>query len=289
MTTEALTIALLGTSTMGLPIGQNLLKAGLPLRAWNRNADKAAPLAEQGATLASSPGDAVSGADVVITMLYDADSVAEVMRQAAGRFAPSVTWIQATTVGVEGAEQLAELAGELGLVYVDAPVLGTRQPAQDGALVVLAGGPEEARRTCQPIFDAIGSRTIWLGRAGEASKLKLVVNAWVIAVMEGLAESLSLAEGFGLDPKLFLAAVRGGAMDAPYVQLKGTGMLEGNWAPSFGLSNADKDARLILRAADSAGVRMAITQAAHDYFGQAIEAGHGDKDLSAIFLAHQPE
>jgi 3-hydroxyisobutyrate dehydrogenase len=287
MTADAAAIALLGTGTMGLPIGSNLVKAGLPLRVWNRNADKAKPLGEQGATVAASPGDAVAGADVVITVLYDANSVAEVMRQAAGRFAPSVTWIQLTTVGIDGTRQLADLAAELGLVYVDSPVLGTQKPAEDGALVVLAAGPAEAKPTCQPIFDIIGSRTLWLDRAGEASKLKLVANAWVIAVMEGLAESLTLAEGLGLDPKLFLAAVRGGAMDAPYVQLKGSGMLEENWAPSFGLSNADKDAELILRAAESAGLRMAITEAAHEYFQRAIEAGHGDKDLSAIFLAHR--
>jgi len=287
MTTEAPTIALLGTGTMGLPVGRNLLKAGLPLRAWNRNPDKAAPLADAGATIAASPGDAVSGADIVITMLYDADSVAEVMTQAKDRFAPSTTWIQLTTVGVAGAQQLAELADELSLVYVDSPVLGTKKPAEDGALVVLAAGPDEARPTCQPVYDAIGSRTIWLNRPGDASKLKLVANAWVIAVMEGLAESLTLAGALGLDPGLFLEAVKGGAMDAPYVQLKGNTMIAGDWTPSFGLSNADKDARLILAAAQSAGVDMAITQAAHDYFNQAIDAGHGDKDLSAILLAHR--
>ena len=287
--TEAPTIALLGTGTMGLPIGHNLIAAGMPVRAWNRNPDKAKPLVEQGAELAGSPGDAVSGADVVITMLYDADSVEQVMRQAAGRFAPSATWLQTTTVGAEGAERLAELAEELGLIYVDSPVLGTKQPAEKGELVVLAAGPEQVRPTCQPIFDIIGGRTIWLDRPGEASRLKLVVNAWVIAVVEGISESLALAEGLGLDPKLFLAAVRGGALDAPYIQLKGNSMLSGDFTPSFGLSNADKDAQLILRAAAQAGVELPIIQAAHEYFGRAVEAGHGTDDLSAIFLAHRPD
>jgi len=287
--TEAPSIALLGTGTMGLPIGRNLLAAGMPLRVWNRNADKAEPLSEQGAEVARSAGDAVSGADVVITMLYDGDSVAEVMRQAAGRFAPSATWLQLTTVGVQAAEQLAELADELGLIYVDAPVLGTKQPAEQGELVVLAAGPEDIRPTCQPIFDVIGSRTLWLDRPGEASRLKLVVNAWVFAVVEGIAESLALAEGLGLDPKLFLAAVRGGAMDAPYVQLKGNSMLAGDFAPSFGLSNADKDAQLILHAAQLAGVEIPITQAAHEYFARAVEDGLGEQDLSATFLVHRPK
>jgi 3-hydroxyisobutyrate dehydrogenase len=287
MTADAPTIALLGAGTMGLPIGANLLKAGLPVRVWDRSADKAQPLAEQGATVAASVGDAVAGADVVVTMLFDADSVAEVMRQAAGRFAPSATWIQTTTVGVAGAQRLAKLAGELGLAYVDAPVLGTKQPAVDGALVVLAAGPAEARPTCEPIFEAIGSRTIWLDGTGAASRLKLVVNAWVLAITEGIAESLRLAEALELDPRLFLEAVRGGATDAPYLRVKGEAMVEGNWAPSFGLRNADKDAQLILAAAESAGVRMAITEAVHSYFGRAVEAGHGDKDMAAIFLAHQ--
>jgi 3-hydroxyisobutyrate dehydrogenase len=286
--TEAPTIALLGTGTMGLPIGRNLLAAGLPLRVWNRDPGKAHPLIEQGASPAGSPGDAVSGADVVITMLYDADSVAEVVRQAAGRFAPSATWLQLTTVGVEGAEQLARLADELELIYVDAPVLGTKQPAEQGQLVVVAAAPAGIRPACQPIFDIIGSRTIWLDRPGDASKLKLVVNAWVIAVIEGVAESLALAEGFGLEPKLFLDAIRGGPIDAPYLQLKASTMLAGDFAPSFGLSNADKDAQLILRAAKLAGVEMPITRAAHEFFRRAIADGHGEQDMAAVFLAHRP-
>ncbi len=285
---EPPTIALLGTGTMGLPIGHNLIAAGLPVRAWNRNADKAKPLEEQGATLTASAGDAVSGADVVITMLYDADSVAEVMRSAAERLAPKATWLQLTTVGVEGAEQLRRLAAQLDLIYVDAPVLGTKQPAERGELVVLAAGPEEIRPTCQPILDVIGLRTIWLDEPGEASRLKLVVNAWVIAVLEGIAESFSLAEGLGLDPKLFLDAVRGGAMDAPYVQLKGNAMLAGEFSPAFGLSNADKDAQLILRAAELADVRMPIVQAAHEFFERAIADGHGSDDMAATYLAHRP-
>lgn len=287
-TPEAPTIALLGTGTMGLPIGRNLLAAGLPMRVWNRTADKAEPLADQGAALAGSPGDAVAGADVVITVLYDVDSVVEVMRQAAGRFAPTATWLQLTTVGAKGADRLAELAEEFGLIYVDSPVLGTKQPAEQGELVVLAAGPAEIRSTCQPIFDVIGSRTLWLDRPGAASRLKLVVNAWVIAVLEGIAQSLVLAEGLGLDPELFLAAVRGGAMDAPYVQLKGNSMLGGDFTPSFGLSNADKDAQLILRAAEQAGVELPIVRAAHEFFVRAIKAGHGEQDMAAVFLAHRP-
>ncbi|HEX2903023.1 MAG TPA: NAD(P)-dependent oxidoreductase [Jatrophihabitans sp.] len=286
-TTETPTIALLGTGTMGLPIGQNLLEAGLPLRAWNRSADKAEPLAAAGATVTETPGDAVSGADIVITMLFDADSVQEVMQQARGRFAPGTTWIQLSTVGLDGAEQLGRLAAELELAFVDSPVLGTKKPAEDGALVVLASGPDEARATCQPVFDAIGGKTLWLGAAGNGSKLKLVANSWLLAVVEGLAESLHLAARLGLDPSQLLAAVSGGALDAPYVQLKGKAMLDQDWTPAFALSGAAKDAGLIVQAAQQAGADMAVTEIALRHLRQAQQQGHGDKDLSAIFLAER--
>ncbi|MGI8666697.1 MAG: NAD(P)-dependent oxidoreductase [Jatrophihabitans sp.] len=283
----SLTIAHLGTGTMGLPIAANLAAAGFDLRVWNRSRDKAEPLTEQGAMVTDSPAEAVTGAAVVITMLYDADSVHDTIRQAAPGLADGAVWIQLSTVGVPGAQRLAELADELGLSYLDAPVLGTKKPAEDGSLVILASGPDEARSRCQPIFDAIGSRTLWLGAAGSGSRLKLVANAWVLAVLEGIAESLTLATGLGLDPALFLDAVRGGAMDAPYVQLKGSAMLAGDWTPAFALEGAGKDAGLIIEAARAAGVEMPITAAALDFVRRAVRAGHGDKDMAAIYLAHQ--
>jgi 3-hydroxyisobutyrate dehydrogenase len=270
---------------MGLPIGQNLVRAGLTVRAWNRSSDKADPLAQAGATVAETPGDAVSGADVVLTMLFDQDSVAEVIEQARGRFAPGVTWIQLSTVGVDGAEQLGRLAADLGLAYVDAPVLGTKKPAEDSALTVLASGPDEAHDTCAPVFEAIAARTLWVGPAGQGSRLKLVANAWVLSVLEGIAESLTLARELGLDPSLFLQAVAGGAMDAPYVQLKGKAMLDGAFEPAFALSGAAKDAGLILAAAEQAGTTMPIASIAQRYMRQAEDEGYGDKDMAAIYLA----
>lgn len=287
MTDQLLTIAHLGTGTMGLPIAANLAAAGFELRVWNRSRDKAEPLAGPKVTVTGTPAEAVAGADLLITMLYDADSVAATVRQASGALTPGAIWLQLSTVGVAGERQLAELAMELGLRYVDAPVLGTKKPAEDGTLTILASGPEEAREACQPVFEVIGARTIWLGPAGAGSRLKLVANAWVLTVLEGITESLALARGLGLDPALFLDAVAGGAMDAPYVQLKGKAMLAGDWAPSFALSGAAKDADLIVQAGTEAGVRMAFTQQALGFMQQAIADGHGGKDMAAIYLAHE--
>jgi 3-hydroxyisobutyrate dehydrogenase len=285
MTTKP-TVALLGTGTMGTGMARNLTAAGIPLRVWNRTPDKARPLAETGATVAENIADAVTGADIVITMLFDTASVEKTMEQLRGVARSGAIWLQQSTVGVEGADRLSRLAEELGLVYVDAPVLGTRQPAEQGALVVLASGPEEVKEAVTPVFDAIGQRTLWVGEAGNASRLKLVANAWVLTVVEGIAESLTLAKALGLDPQLFLDVVKGGAMDAPYVQLKGSAMLSGKFTKAFGLDGAAKDADLIVDAARGAGVDLAVFEAARDHVVRALAAGHGDEDIAATFLEH---
>jgi 3-hydroxyisobutyrate dehydrogenase len=284
--TSSPTVALLGTGTMGAGMAANIAGAGLPLRVWNRTRNKAEPLAKVGATVADTPAEAVRGADIVLTMLFDADSVAATMEQAREGLGSEAVWLQQSTVGVEGSDRLVALAQDLGLAYVDAPVLGTRGPAESGALVVLAAGPEDVRDLVAPVLDAIGSRTLWLGAAGEASRLKLAANAWVITVVEGIAEAMTLTRSLGLDPALFLEAVAGGAMDAPYVGVKGRAMLAGSFEPSFAVSGAAKDADLIVAAARGAGVELAVIEAARDHMARALAAGHGDQDLSATYLEH---
>jgi 3-hydroxyisobutyrate dehydrogenase len=287
--TDRRTIALLGTGAMGAGMARNLAAAGFNLRVWNRSPSKAAPLGDVGATVAASPADAVRGAGIVLTMLWDADSVAAVIDEAGPGLAAGTLWIQTSTVGVEGADRLADVAAEHRLVYVDAPVLGTRQPAEDGALVVLASGPDDAREDCAPVFDAVGSRTMWLGAAGQGSRLKLVANAWVLVVVEGIAECLTLADSLGLDPALFLEAVRGGAMDAPYVGLKGRAMLAGDFAPTFALSGAAKDAGFVLDAARAAGADVGVLERVREHLDRAVAAGHGDLDMAATYLAHRAD
>ena len=279
------TVALLGTGTMGLGMARNIAAAGIPLTVWNRTPERAAPLADV-ATVAESVSAAVTGADIVVTMLFDLDGVVDTMTEARGALADDAVWLQQSTVGAAGADRLAGLAAELGVTYVDAPVLGTRKPAEDGALVVLASGPEAARGRVAPVLEAIGSRTMWVGEAGAGSRLKLAANAWVFAVIEGVAESLALTRDLGLDPRLFLEAVKGGALDAPYVQLKGGAMLDGAFDPAFALSGALKDVDLILAAAGDAGTELAVLPGVREHFARAVAAGHGDLDMSATYREH---
>jgi len=280
------TVALLGTGTMGAGMARNIAAAGLPVRVWNRTAAKAEPLVEV-ATVAGSIREAVEGADIVLTMLYDVASVANAISEAGPALGAETVWLQQSTVGVAGTERLVALAGELGVAYVDAPVLGTRKPAEDGALVVLASGADHLRARVAPVLDAIGSRTMWVGEAGAGTRLKLAANAWVLTVVEGVAESLALTRDLGLDPRLFLEAVAGGALDAPYIGLKGAAMIEGSFDPAFALDGALKDADLILEAAEGAGVEMGLMPGVRDHLARASAAGHGDLDMSATYLEHR--
>lgn len=283
--TENPTVALLGTGTMGAGMARNIAKAGLPLRVWNRSQDKAQALSDV-ATVAGSVAEAVDGADVVVTMLYDADSVLATMEETRGHLGPKTIWVQQSTIGVAGSDRVVGLAEDLGVTLVDAPVLGTRKPAEDGVLVVLASGPDATHEPLEPLFGAIGSRTMWVGEAGAGSRLKLAANAWVATVLEGVADSLALTRDLGLDPALFLEAVSGGALDSPYVQHKGKAMIAGSFDPAFALSGALKDVELILAAAQGAGTDLGPMPGIRDHLARAVDAGHGDLDMSATYLAH---
>jgi len=268
MTTSPV-VAVLGTGTMGAGMVRSLRRAGLPVRMWNRDAAKARALTGTGAQACDSPAEAADGADVVLTMVFDVDAVDDVIRRAAP--AAGTVWLQASTVGVDGVQRTVGTARELDLVLVDAPVLGTKEPAEKGALVVLASGPEDARERVAPVCDAIGSKTLWLGPAGAGSRLKLVCNSWVFMVTAGVAQAVAGARALGLDPRDFLAAIEGGPLDAPYVHVKSGLMIDGEFPPSFALGGAAKDARLIRTALAGVGMSDRLTAAVLETMDAAAE------------------
>jgi 3-hydroxyisobutyrate dehydrogenase len=284
-------IAVLGTGIMGAAMARNLLAAGFEVRAWNRSREKAEPLADDGATVADSPAEAAEGAGFVLTMLADADAVAEAAGGEDGALSvlpEDGVWLQMSTVGLEGQEKLAGIADEHGVYYVDAPVLGTKEPAEQGQLIVLASGPEEVGDRCEPVFDAVGSKTLWLGPAGAGSRLKLVTNNWIVGLLGALAETISFAEALGVDPNRFLEVIEGGPLGVPYAQMKGQMMIEEEFPTSFSANLARKDANLVLQAAEANGLRLPLTEAAAEHFDEAIDAGHGEEDMAAIYQATRP-
>lgn len=279
-------VAVLGTGIMGAAMARNLLGAGMEVRVRNRSREKAEPLAHSGATVAGSPKEAVDGAGFVVTMLADAGTIAEVLGEdTLSGLSGDGIWLQMSTVGLEGNERLAGIAGEKSIAYVDAPVLGTKAPAESGQLIVLASGPEETRPRCEPIFEPMASKVVWLGEAGAGSRLKLVVNNWITGLLGVLAETVALAEALDVDPARFLEAIEGGPLGAPYAQIKGKMMIEENFPTSFSAKLARKDTGLVLEAAGERGLHPLIAEAVARRFDEAIQAGHGEEDMAAIFEA----
>ena len=289
---EIRSVAVLGTGIMGAPMARNLAGAGFEVRAWNRSHEKAEALGADGVQVADAAPDAVQGAEAVITMLTNGDAVEAVVAGDQGALAAmddDALWLQTSTVGLKASERLAGLAEERGVAMVDSPVLGTKEPAEQGQLIVLASGPQEAREPCSPVFDAIGSKTVWLGEAGAGSRMKLVVNNWLLALTAGLAETIALAETLDIDPGAFLETIDGSPMGAPYAQLKGKMMIEKRYTPSFPLSLAEKDAGLALEAAELGHLDARVARAVRDLFTRADELGHGDEDMAAVHEACEPE
>ena len=265
-------VAFLGTGIMGAPMARHLAGAGHEVRAWNRTPEKAEGL---GASVAGSPAEAVEGADVVVTMLSDGPAVAQVMDGITLR--DDQLWWQASTVGIDW---IARLGDRL----VDGPVLGTRQPAEDGKLTVLVSGP--GRDQLADVFEPVSVKVVDLGKEiGTGTRMKLVLNTWVLALVEGLAETIALAEGLQIDPQQFLDIITGGLMDTPYAHMKGKQMIERSFPPSFPLALAAKDAGLVADAAREAGLDLPLPGLIRDQMGKAVEAGHGEEDLAATFLA----
>jgi 3-hydroxyisobutyrate dehydrogenase len=277
-------IAVLGVGRMGAPIARNLLRAGFDVSVWNRTSRRAEELAANGARPAASPAEAAAGADVVLTMLADGDAVAGAIdgpEGAASALSPGSVWIQMATVGLDWTERLAALAPDRELEFVDAPVSGSDGPARDRQLVVLASGSEDVRERVDPIFDAIGRRTLWLGAAGNGTRLKLLLNNWLVSITEATAETLALAGAIGLEPETFLDAIAGGPLEAPYATTKARAMLAGDFTPGFALELALKDARLALEAGHKHGLELALTEALERRWAQAAKTHAGD-DLASV-------
>jgi 3-hydroxyisobutyrate dehydrogenase len=291
------TVAVLGAGgTMGFAMARNIARAGIAVRAWNRSRGKAEPLAADGAYIADTPADAAAGAGIVLTMLTDADAVGAAMECDEGALAvmadsdqPDLPiWLQMSTVGEEATDWCVILAGRYGVGFVDAPVLGSRQPAEQGRLVVLESGPPAARPRVQPVFDAVGGRTIHAGQAGAGTRLKLVANSWVLAVVEAGAETIALAEGLGVDPALFFQAIEKGPLDLPYLRAKARAIAGRDFTPSFRLALAAKDAGLVADAAWQHGLDLPLFEVIARRL--ALGAGeHGGEDVSATYLTSAPD
>jgi 3-hydroxyisobutyrate dehydrogenase len=275
-------VGLLGVGLMGSAMGHRLLDQGIELTAWDRNPEQATALEERGASRADGPTEVVLGADVVITMLPTAPIVLDVVEPLLEDWPEATIWVQMSSVGAAEADQLIEVAKAHAVTLVDAPVSGSTHPAEEGELTILASGPDSARASVEPVFEALGSLVLWVGEAGMGSRLKMAANHWMIAMTAALAESMHLCQAMGLDQQRFIDLLDGGPLGSAYGLLKLDEMRRHEYPAGFPVRLALKDLELVREVEQSSQAAMPVLDVVLERFSSASE-DHADQDLAAVY------
>jgi 3-hydroxyisobutyrate dehydrogenase len=280
-------VAVLGIGAMGHGMAASAMRAGIPTIVWNRKPEATRDLAELGAEVAETAADAARRAAIVVTMVTDTDAVISIAREQGmlAALAPGAIWVQMSTIGVAGIERVAAMvdAERPDVTFLDAPVSGSKDPAEQGQLTIFASGPEEARSRVAPLFDALGRRTIWVGAVGAGSRLKLVNNTWLAFAAEAVAASVALARRLGLETETVVGALGGGPLVSPWQAAKLQRIAKDEFSTQFALSLALKDVRLALEAVDDD--RFAALACLADEWQRVVDQGLGDQDLTVITRA----
>ncbi len=286
MTETSAKVAVLGLGTMGAAMAGAALRSGIPLVVWNRQPGATANFAGQAVLVARSVTEAVEEADVVITMVTDAEAVVSIAGEGLlAALRPGAVWAQMSTIGVEGTERIAAMAREQrpDTYFVDAPVSGSKVPAEKGSLLIFASGPEEARSRVAPVFAALGERTLWLGPAGYGSRMKLVNNVLLAFTAEGVANSLALAHRLGLETAAVIEAFDGGLLVSPWGSGKFRRIARGEYSEEFALALALKDVDLALSAAGAD--RFPVLAALAKEWTEIVDRGMGHDDVTVVTRA----
>ena len=277
-------VAVIGIGAMGHGMAVSALRAGIPTIVWNRSLEATRDLAELGAEVAETAADAARRAAVVVTMVTNADAVISIARDHGmlAAMAPGAVWAQMSTIGVEGTDRVTAMAGaeRPDVILLDAPVSGSKDPAERGQLTIFASGPGEARARVAPLFNALGQRTIWVGEAGAGTRLKLVNNTWLAFAAEAVATSVALARRLGLETETVVDALDGSPLVSAWQAAKLRRIADGEFSAQFALSLALKDVRLALQAAGDD--RFAALACLADEWQQAVDQGLGEQDLTVM-------
>jgi 3-hydroxyisobutyrate dehydrogenase len=277
-------VAVLGIGAMGHGMAASALRAGIPVIVWDRKMEAARDLAGRGAQVAASAADAARRAAIVVTMVTDADAVISIagdqgMLAALG---PGAIWAQMSTIGVAGIDRVTTMASaeRPDVMLLDAPVSGSREPAERGQLTIFASGPAQARSRVAPLFDALGQRTIWVGEVGAGTRLKLVNNTWLAFANEAVAASVALAHRLGLATGTVVDALGAAPLVSPWQAAKLQRIAEGEFSPQFALSLALKDVHLALQAAGDGQLEVLACLAGE--WQRAVDQGLGEQDLTVV-------
>jgi 3-hydroxyisobutyrate dehydrogenase-like beta-hydroxyacid dehydrogenase len=280
------TYGFLGLGIMGSPMAKNMVRAGFEVTVWNRTADKCAPLVHLGARQRGSPREVAAGCDITFAMLADPAASRAVCFGPKGvleGLGAGRGYVDMSTVDDETARTIAKAVSEQGGRFLEAPVFGTKKPAEDGTLVILAAGDRSLYDEAAPAFEKMGKKRLYLGAVGQGARMKLAVNSILGGVMAAFCEGVALGQKGGLDGAQILEVLDAGALANPLFKGKGAVLLKGEFPTSFPLKHMQKDLRLAVALGDELGQPLHCTAAVNETFKRARAAGHGDEDFSAVF------
>lgn len=281
-------VGFIGLGTMGLPMALNMVRAGTPLVVWNRSAPARESAREAGARVADSPAAVFGEAETAFVMLMNGAVIDEVLERGTPRFAEMVagrTLVHMGTTEASYSEGLAEAVARAGGTYVEAPVSGSRRPAEEGRLVGMVAGPAAAVDAVLPLLAPVCASTVRCGEVPGATRMKLAVNLFLITQVTGLAEAFHVAEGLGLDLEVFRSVVDAGPMASAVSRTKLEKLVHGDFAAQASVRDVHYNSRLVAGAARGAGVSSPVLDACRDLFAVAEQRGHGAADMAAVVRA----
>ena len=284
MAPQSETVAVLGLGAMGHGMASSALRASIPTVVWSRDSGQVRDLADHGADVAETATEGVGRAGIVVTMVTDADAVMSIATDQGmlDALEDGAIWAQMSTIGAAGIERVKSVVETRrpDVTLLDAPVSGSKEPAEQGQLTIFASGADSARSRVTPLFDALGQRTIWVGPLGAGSRLKLVNNTLLAFTAEGLGASVALAHRLGLETETVVDALDGGPIVSPWESAKLQRIVRDDYSPQFPLALALKDVHLALEAVDTDQFE-ALAALAREW-ERAVDRGLGDQDLTVV-------
>lgn len=278
-------IGFIGMGIMGEPMALNLISGDFKLTVFNRTESKAFPLRDAGADILPSALDVGKINETVILMLTGPEAIEATLWGDSGLLGKGSicrTVINMSTVSPAYTKDLNERLKAEGVLLIDAPVSGSKKPAQDGTLVILAGGPKEVIETLNPVFLKMGKKVVYCGETGSASSMKMVVNLLLCTMVSGLAESLTLGEKCGLSKEAILETVLAGPLSCGLFTLKADMLKAGDYPVQFPFKHMHKDLNFILATAQENGMNAEIGETLRKLYGEGMEQGFADLDFAAI-------
>jgi 3-hydroxyisobutyrate dehydrogenase-like beta-hydroxyacid dehydrogenase len=281
----ALNVGFIGLGIMGQPMALNVAKGDFQLTVFNRSSEKAASLAEAGATVASTPKAVAEASDVIILMLAGPDAIDAVLEGPEGLtvgMKAGQTLVNMSTVSPAYSKQLAGKLTAESIVVIDAPVSGSRKPAEEGALVILAGGPKDKITELEPLFLSMGKKVVYCGEAGQGSSMKMAVNLLLGIMAAGICEAVNLGQKCGLDTATMLETMLAGPMGCALFEFKKPMLIDDSFSAQFPLKHMTKDIRFALQTADENGAMAPIGHTVFQLYRQSMGQGLADQDFAAV-------